>query len=315
MMICFRWTLKGAASGTFTCIYAIFIGLASISLTPIPNAHAENEQLSALREPPVTIGGIFCLTGEIASGCNAIREGAEVAADVINKSGGIQGRPLRLDIQDSHYVPRDANTLAQRFANNDEVLGVLITGIVETKSAAFPLERARMSYITLWDSAPAIEALGDYSYGIGPWMPATYELSAEFAFYRLKARRTAVIATTAEWSLGVAQGFRDKFKELGGEISAYEETVPNEADFRSVLNRLLATKPNAIYAPVTAHIIPVFRQLRQLGFTGPIITSDDLTEDLIEQGKGIFEGTFQTMVIDPHNTESDNLILAARPTI
>jgi branched-chain amino acid transport system substrate-binding protein len=62
----------------------------------------------------VTLGGIFCLTGEVASGCNAIREGAEVGLEVVNTAGGISGRPLRLDIQDSHFNPRDAHTLAKR---------------------------------------------------------------------------------------------------------------------------------------------------------------------------------------------------------
>lgn len=140
---------------------------------------------------PVTIGGIFCLTGEVASGCNAIREGAEVALDEINRAGGINGRHLRFDIQDSHFNPKEAHTLAKRFSANPEVKGVLISGIVETKSAAAPLERAKIPYLTLWDSAPEIEALGDYSFGIGPWLPATYELAAEFVFNRLNARRGA----------------------------------------------------------------------------------------------------------------------------
>ena len=140
---------------------------------------------------PVTIGGIFYLTGEVASGCNAIREGAEVALDEINREGGINGRPLRFDIQDSHFNPREAHTLAKRFSANPEVKGILISGIVETKSAAAPLERAKIPYLTLWDSAPEIEALGDYSFGIGPWLPATYELAAEFVFNRLNARRGA----------------------------------------------------------------------------------------------------------------------------
>ena len=134
---------------------------------------------------PIKLGGIFCLTGEIASGCNAIREGAEVALDIVNKEGGINGRRLRLDIQDSHYTPKGSHRLAARFASDPEVAGVLITGIVETKAAAAVLERASLSYMTLWDSAPSIEQLGNFSFGIGPWLPATYELSAEFAFDNL----------------------------------------------------------------------------------------------------------------------------------
>jgi branched-chain amino acid transport system substrate-binding protein len=258
-------------------------------------------------QPPIKIGAIFCLTGEIASGCNAIREGAEVALDLVNQSGGVRGRPLRLEIQDSHYSPRDSHTLAQRFAGDPSVLGVLITGIVETKAAAAPLEKAHMPYVTLWDSAPEIEALGTSSFGIGPWLPASYELASEFAFSHLQRKRAAVIATTAEWSIGVSKGFVEHFKGLGGEIVSYEEVLPSDADFRSVLARALTEKPDLIYAPVTSHLIPFFKQLRQLGYAGPVITSDNLTDELVAQGGGVFEGVFQTMVGEPENPEAERL--------
>ena len=256
---------------------------------------------------PVTIGGIFCLTGEVASGCNAIREGAEVALDEINRAGGINGRHLRFDIQDSHFNPKEAHTLAKRFSANPEVKGVLISGIVETKSAAAPLERAKIPYLTLWDSAPEIEALGDYSFGIGPWLPATYELAAEFVFNRLNARRVAVIATNAEWSLGVAKGFKDKFQELGGASISYEEINPSDSDFRSLLTRVIRGNPEAIYAPITAHTIPFFKQLKQLGYAGKVITSDNITDQVIAQSDGALEGVMQTMASDPDNPEALHL--------
>ncbi len=257
--------------------------------------------------PPLVIGGIFCLTGEIAAGCNAIREGAEVALEAVNESGGVHGRRVHLDIQDSHYTSKESHTLAQRFANNPKVLGVLVTGIVETKAAAAPLEKARVPYLTLWDSAPAIEALGDYSFGIGPWLPASYELSAEFAYTQIKRNKAAVITTTAEWSIGVGTGFIEHFKKLGGTILSYEETLPSDTDFRALLSRVLAKNPNVIYAPITAHLIPFFQQLRQLGYSGPVITSDNLTDELLAQGGSVFEGVFQTMVADPKSLEAERL--------
>lgn len=256
---------------------------------------------------PITIGGIFCLTGEIASGCNAIREGAEVALDLVNDSGGINGHPLHLDIQDSHFIPKNSHTLANRFVSDPNVLVVLITGIVETKAAAAPLERAKMSYLTLWDSAPAIERLGDYSFGIGPWLPSTYEVSAEFAFNHLKARTAAVVSSAQEWSLEVGKGFIEHFKALGGSVVSYQETLPSDSDFRTVLSRVIDARPEVVYAPVTAHLIPFFRQIRQLGFKGPIITSDNLTDELISQSSGVFEGAFQSMVADPETEEAQRL--------
>lgn len=260
-------------------------------------------------EKKIKIGGIFCLTGEIASGCNAIREGVEVGLDLINENGGINGKLLEIDMQDSHYTPKGAHTLGVKFSSDKDILGVLVTGIVETKAASAPLEKNDISYITLWDSAPAIEALGDYSFGIGPWLPSTYELSAEFAFNKLKKKSAAIVATEAEWSISVSKGFKNHFKKLGGKITSLITTVPNDADFRSVIIKLLKTKPEVIYAPITSNLIPFFKQLRQLGYSGPVVTSDNLTEELIAESNGAFEGVYQTMVGVPNNEETSKLAL------
>jgi branched-chain amino acid transport system substrate-binding protein len=88
---------------------------------------------------------------------------------------------------------------------------------------------------------------------------------------------------------------------------SYEETLPSDTDFRSLLVRVLAANPEVIYAPVTSNIIPFFLQMRQVGYTGPLITSDNLTDELIAQGGGVFEGVFQTMVADPENSEAERL--------
>lgn len=106
---------------------------------------------------------------------------------------------------------------------------------------------------------------------------------------------------------GCREWIRTALQTAWGEIVSYEETLPSESDFRSVLSRVIASKPEIIYAPITSHLIPFFRQLRQLGFEGPVITSDNITEELIAQGDGVFEGVFQTMVADPQNAEANRL--------
>ncbi len=293
---------------TRTGLKGIFVIMTVAILQPVLLAADSPASSATLTDQdPVTLGGIFCLTGEVASGCNAIREGAELGVDMVNSSGGINGRALRLDIQDSHFTPGSAHTLAKRFSANRDVLGILITGIIETKAAAAVLERAHIPYLTLWDSAPSIEALGEYSFGIGPWLPATYELAADFCLSGLSARRAAVITTTSEWALEVAAGFKSHFTKLGGAIVAYEEVGTGDSDFRAVLMRLIKSNPEVIYAPITSHLLPFFKQLHQLGYKGEIITSDNLTEDLISQGAGVFEGAYQTMVADPETTESYTL--------
>lgn len=195
-------------------VYAL--GVVGLLCGPVHQACGDQQTATG---EPIVVGCIFCLTGEIAAGCNSIREGAEVAVDSINAAGGIHGRPLRLDIQDSGNTPRGAHTAAKRFA----------------------------------------------------------------------------------------RGFADTFAKGGGVITFHQEVTPDEADFRALLIRALESKPDVIYAPVTAHLASFFRQARQLGFAGPILTSDNLTDELVSHSGGAFEGAYQTMVAAALNDQSKQL--------
>ena len=59
-------------------------------------------------EPPIKIGVIEPLSGPVAASGNYVRMGAEIARDWINARGGVNGRPLRLLIEDDKSDPREA---------------------------------------------------------------------------------------------------------------------------------------------------------------------------------------------------------------
>lgn len=256
---------------------------------------------------PIRLGAIFCLTGEIAMGCNAIREGVEVAVEEVNQLGGVQGRPLEVEFQDTQFNPRIAHSVGKKFSAEQSILGVLITGIVETKAAAAVLERAKLPSITLWDSTPELEELGEYPFAIGPWLPSTYEVSAQFAYNKLGARSATIIGTNSEWSEAVAKGFADTFTAAGGSVLDLITTVPDESDFRSVILRAIKKKPAVIYAPIVAKLPLFFKQLRQAGFKGQVITSDNLNDEIISTDPSAFEGVYQSQVADPETERAKHL--------
>ena len=248
----------------------------------------------------VRIGTLFHLTGEFAVQGEAFKEGAELAADAINKHGGINGRKLVLIHEDTQYRPLQAVSGAQKLLGRDHVSAVLVSTATEVKAVAPLLRQAKVPGITLWDSSPEIETLGEYLFGLGPWTPSSGEESARFAFDNLKARRAAVIASNTEWSLSVAQFFAEKFKALGGTIVYEAKLNPSETDYRTPLLKLKDAKPDVVYAPVDSNIPQFFSQTKHQKLTIPIITSDVITDDLLITENSGFEGAYQTMTADPH---------------
>jgi len=261
-------------------------------LIPFRNLRADNSS-------SISIGAMLHLTGEFAMQGQAFREGVELAADTINNSGGIKGVKIHVVFEDTQYKPLQAATAAKKLSGSKEVVANIISVVTEAKAAAPILEKAKLPSIVLWDSSPELEDSGDYIFGIGPWAPSSGEKSAEFAFNTLKVKDAVIINTNTEWSDYVSDYFEKAFKKAGGEIRGKFSLDPSEVDFRSTLLRAKALNPGIMYVPIDSNILPFFKQIRQLGITTPLITSDILDKELYDQGKGIFEGVFQSQTGDP----------------
>lgn len=261
---------------------------------------------------PLKLGAILCLTGDLAMDCGAFREGIELAVSEINSRGGIHGRLLEVDMQDSGRVPKSAQTIARKYASNSDILGVITSTFFEAKNSSPSLEKAEIPSLILWDSTPELEAMGEFTFAIGPWAPSSYQESALFAAKKLHAKRAAVVATIEEWAQTVANGFEFTFKANGGEITQRIDVNADDSDFRTIVARIASKDPDVIYVPVNPHLEILVRQMKEQGLRGKIITSDNITAALLRANPKVFEGVYQSMVADPQGPETEALALKYR---
>ncbi len=248
-----------------------------------------------LHSEPLKIGALLHITGDYAAQGEAFRQGIEMAAEDINAHDGIVGAPIELIFEDTQYLSVRAASGAQKLISQDKVSAALISTLTEAKVASPLFERAKVSNIVLWDSAPDLENIGDYTFGIGPWAPASSQTAAKFGVEKFTAKSAAVISTNAEWSENVAKGFIEAFRALGGKITDQVALNPSETDYRTILAKIKSHGPDILYVPVDSGIVPLFKQIKQLKFTQPVLTSDIITEDYFIQDAAAFEGVYQTM--------------------
>ena len=108
--------------------------------------------------PPLRIGVNFERTGSISSyGLHALVS-AQIAADEINKAGGINGAPIELVIEDNKSSPEQSVIATRNLADKNvlAMLGPVTTAVVRT---AFPAaNRAEMPAISPGSGAPGIGA-------------------------------------------------------------------------------------------------------------------------------------------------------------
>ena len=98
---------------------------------------------------PFRIGGIFSVTGPASFLGDPEKKSMELAIDMINANGGIDGRKLEAIIYDSEGDPTRAVSNARRLVTRDRVTAIVGPSLTPTSLAAVPVaERAGIPLIS-----------------------------------------------------------------------------------------------------------------------------------------------------------------------
>ena len=85
---------------------------------------------SAAAQDTIKIGVTQPLTGAFAASGNYVADGARIAAEAINKSGGVLGKQVALIVEDNKSNPTEAVATAEKLIVKDKV-----PMLVETSSS------------------------------------------------------------------------------------------------------------------------------------------------------------------------------------
>lgn len=258
-------------------ICSITLSLSVIGL-PAPACLAAPEPSDAR---PLVFGAALHLTGDYGPIGDAFRRGIELGLDEVRAQGGVSGRPVKVIFDDTAYDMGRTQTIVQRFISVDQVEAILVSNYTEVMRVGPAVERAQTPTVTIWDSSPEIEQLGRYVFGLGVWTPDSAQRVARYAAAQLKAKRAIIVATEGEWALKAKEYFSAEFKAQGGEVMRAVTVLPQETDFRTILTKIRAQKPDVVYAPIADNIVAFFSQYSAARVGAPVITSDVLTEELV----------------------------------
>ncbi|GIW66978.1 MAG: ethanolamine utilization protein EutJ [Candidatus Parcubacteria bacterium] len=238
-------------------------------------------------EEPIKIGFIGPLTGDVASIGENIKTALEIAKDEINQTG-INGRKIEIIYEDGKCDPKAAVDAANKLINIDKVK-IIIGGICSSETLAVaPL--AEQNKVILFSSAstnPKISEAGDYIFRNVPSDNYQGNFAAEFIKNNMKVNKVAILKCLSDWCLGVAEAFKNKFKELNGEVAAEESFKQDARDLRSQLTKIKASKPGLIYfVSYTEGTIVGIKQIKELGIKSKIFGADAWSDPKIWQELG-----------------------------
>lgn len=227
----------------------------------------------ATAEEPVKIGFHAPLTGFAASDGKSALEGAKLAVNQVNEAGGVLGREVELVVYDDQAQPSQSIPIANKLIGQDQVVvGVSGSYSGPTRAAAGVFQEAEVPYISAYAIHPDITRAGDYVFRTSFLGEIQGRAGAKLIGEIMDKKRVVMITLQNDFGKSLAAGFKEKAADYGIEIVDEYEYSIKDRQFGSLVAKVKADQPDAIYASgyyFTAG--PLVKQLRSAGVDAPVI--------------------------------------------
>ena len=246
------------------------------------------------------------MTGANAAFGEQYMKGAQAAADVINKAGGINGEQIKLVAGDDACEPKQAVAVANRLVDQDKVVGVVGHFCSSnTIPASEVYSDAGVIMITPGSTNPQVTERGlsavfrmcgrDDQQGI---------VAGDYIVDVLKGKKVAVINDKDTYGKGLADATSAQLTKRGVKPVLEEGLTRGEKDFSALVTKIRATGADVVYfGGLHPEAGPLVRQLREAGLKDVKFMSDDgvVTDELVATAGGAqyVDGVYMTFGADP----------------
>jgi branched-chain amino acid transport system substrate-binding protein len=146
-------------------------------------------------------------------------------------------------------------------------------------------------------SNPNVTKIGNYVFRVCFIDSFQGTVMAKFALNSLKKTRVAVLTDVRQdYSVGLAQFFKEYFTKNGGTVVAQQSYSSGDQDFKVQLASIKAANPEAIFVPGYYNEVGLIAlQAHELGITVPLMGGDGWDSPMLTQIGGVaLEGSFFT---------------------
>jgi branched-chain amino acid transport system substrate-binding protein len=242
---------------------------------------------------PILLGVSGPLTGPNAQYGAQWKQGFDLALDEIHAAGGINGRKLAYDFQDSQSDPRQSVAIAQKFVSDSRIVMELGDFSSPASMAASPIyQRAGLVQFGFTNSHPDFTKGGDFMWSTSVSQAEEQPLLALYAVRHLGLKKLAVLHLNTDWGRTSRDYFVNAAKGYGAEVVVTEGYIAEERDFRSTLVRVRDANPDGlILISYYSDGALIARQARQVGLKQAICAASSVySPKFLELGGEAVEG-------------------------
>ncbi len=245
------------------------IALAAGLLLAAPAATPAFADAQGVSPTEIVLGTHQDLSGPLTSWGVPVRNGLIMAFDEINAAGGVNGRQIRLVVEDTGYDPRRAVLATQKLINRDKVFAIIAALGSPTVIASMPLALRR--------GVPVLFPFTAADQTYDPYHPLKFASNIPYVHaMRIGTRhfietagvtRIGLLYQDDEFGLNVKRGAEQEAIAHGFEIVESTTYKRGATDFSSQIARLRAADVElVVLGTVVRETIGAMQSARSLGW-------------------------------------------------
>ncbi len=241
---------------------AVLAGFALLSAVAFAGGSAAEE--------PYRIGYIHSFSGYLANMGTVSRDGFLLAVDEINKKGGVNGRPLKVIMENDESDPSKGVPAAIRLINAEKVLAIVGPARSDITEPVGPI--AEKSQVVDMTCSFILPTKGDYTFATVP--SPQEEARVALDFLKAKGARSIGIFHAIDlYDKISAKAFADEAEKRGIRVVATESyNAMVDKNFIPQLTKLKAENPDWLTVLGSGAPVPVIlNQKVEIGFTAPVL--------------------------------------------
>jgi len=218
---------------------------------------------SDVKPETIKIGFIGPLTGDVSFLGDIDKSATEIAVEEINANGGVLDKRLRIIYEDGKCTGSGGLSAANKLVNIDDVKILLVSCGQEVLTVSPVAENKEVILFATYATHPDISKLGDFVFRNSYSDADIAEIASNTIIQKYK--RIGLISEQTDYTKGLADAFKAKFEEVGGEI-VEESFASGTTDFRGQLLKLKDLDAIFINPSGLAQGELILKQLGELGY-------------------------------------------------
>ena len=284
------------------------VSLAIVSVLALSmSACGGSENKSTGSTDTFKIGGIGPTTVDAAIYGKAVKNGAQLAVDEINKNGGINGKKIEYKFEDDQ---NDAEKSVNAYNSlKDWGMQMLVGAVTSNPCTAVVENTHNDNMFQLTPSATAVESIQyDNAFRMCFSDPNQGSASADYIADNKLASKVAVIYNSSDpYSSGIYQKFAEEAKAKGLDVVAAEAfTADSKTDFSVQIQKAQSSGAELVFLPIYYQETSlILAQAKKAGFTPKYFGCDGMDGILALDGfdKSLAEGL---MFLTPFTADAED---------